>query len=91
MMRFVLFPCFALLAACGPMSPEKAAVICEERAQRAAGLTTEALVGISSDGAIGQVSVGISSDFIRGRDPQIVYQNCVYEKTGQGPIRPLVL
>ena len=47
---------------------------------------------IDSDGdAVSSISIGISSEFLRGKDPQRVYENCVFQKTGQGPIRPLRL
>lgn len=80
-----------LLAACGPVSPERAADMCEDRARAATGPTGEIGVGVGSEGASGRVEIGITSDFIRGRDPYIVYEECVRQKTGQGPIRPLVL
>lgn len=81
-----------ILAGCGPVSPERAADMCEERARAATGPTGEVGVGITSDGdARGRFEIGITSDYIRGRDPYDVYDSCVRQKTGQGPIRPLVL
>ena len=47
-------------------------------------------VGPDGDVSTG-VSIGISSDFLRGRDPYEVYEECVFRKTGQAPIRPLEL
>ena len=90
-MRFFALSGVVLLAACGPVSPERAADMCEERARAATGPTGEIGVGVGSEGASGRVEIGITSDFIRGRDPYIVYEECVRQKTGQGPIRPLVL
>ena len=82
----------AMLAACGPMSPERAADVCEDRARAATGPTGEASFGISSDGDFSTgVEIGITSDFIQGRDPYLVYDSCVRRRTGQGPIRPLDL
>jgi hypothetical protein len=79
-------------AACGPMSPERAARICEERARAAAGPTGEIGIGITSDGdARGSFEIGITSDYLQGRDPYEVYDSCVRQKTGQGPVRPLDL
>lgn len=90
-----LAACIALLAglaACGPVSPETAARQCEEQARRAAGPTGEFGIGVNSKGNVSTgVSIGISSDFLRGREPQDVYENCVFQKTGEDPIRPLVL
>lgn len=81
-----------LLTACAPMSPERAADVCEERARAAAGPTGEVGIGISSGGDVSpRIKIGVTSDFLRGRDPYLVYENCVREKTGQGPIRPLDL
>ena len=90
-MRFLALSGLLLLAACGPVSPERAADMCEDRARAATGPTGEIGVGVGSNGASGRVEIGITSDFIRGRDPYIVYEECVRQKTGQGPIRPLVL
>lgn len=83
---------FLALAACGPISPQEAADQCEERARAAQGPTGEARIGVNSEkGVVGGVSLKITSDFVAGRDPQIVYENCVVQKTGQGPVRPLRL
>lgn len=78
-----------LLVACGPVSPQRAAQICEERAQAAQGPTGGVTLGASSDGdryVTGEI--GLSSDYLRGRDPMDVYESCVYSRTGQPPIRP---
>ncbi len=81
-----------LLIACGPISPEEAADQCEERARNAAGPTGEARLGVNSEtGVVGGVELTVTSDFLAGKDPQIVYENCVFQKTGQGPVRPLRL
>lgn len=82
----------ALLAACGPISPGRAADMCEQRARAATGPTGEIGIGYNTQrGAVGKVEIGITSDYVVGRDPYIVYEQCVRQKTGQGPIRPLVL
>ncbi|MDJ1007677.1 MAG: hypothetical protein QNJ13_07595 [Paracoccaceae bacterium] len=84
-----------LLAACGPISPEEAANRCEDRARNAAGPTGEATLGVGSSGGDVDVIAGleltVTGDFIAGRDPQTVYENCVFNLTGQGPVRPLRL
>jgi len=90
-MRRLAFPCI-VLAACGPMSPERAADLCEDRARAATGPTGEVGIGVNNRGETrGSVEIGITSDYIRGRDPYVVYEECVRARTGQGPIRPLVL
>ena len=86
------------VSACAPVSPERAADLCEERARAAQGVTGEVGIGVAGGsgrqtGLVTNVDVGfsLSSDTIRGRDPYQVYDRCVRDKTGQGPIRPLIL
>jgi len=80
------------LAACGQVSPERAADICEERARDAQGPTGGVTIGTNSNtGGFASVEIGVSSDFIAGRDPVEVYENCVFDRTGMAPIRPPVL
>ena len=75
-----------------PVTPEQAAEICEYRARDAQAPTTDVIVGAGSDtGLFGAVSIGLSSDFIAGRDPIEVYEQCVFERTGAAPVRPPVL
>ena len=86
-MGFVLFGCTPQ-----PISPERAAEICEERARAAQGPTGRVSVGTNSNsGPFAGVEVGVSSDFVAGRDPVAVYEQCVLDRTGAAPIRPPVL
>lgn len=81
-------------AACAPapVSPQRVAEICEERARGAQGPTGAVSVGTNSkSGGFAGLSIGISSDFISGRDPVEVYESCVFDRTGEAPIRPAVL
>lgn len=81
-----------VLTACGPVSPELAARQCEERARAATGPTGEIGLGVSTNGdARAGFEIGVTSDYLQGRDPYEVYETCVRQKTGQGPIRPLDL
>jgi len=80
-----------MLAACGPVSPERAADMCEDRARAATGPTGEVGIGVGSNGGSGSIEIGITSDYIQGRNPYEVYESCVRQKSGQGPIRPLEL
>ena len=81
-----------LVAACTPISPERAADRCEERARAAQGPTGSVTVGTNSrSGGFFEGSIGISTDAIRGLDPVAVYDRCVLELTGELPIRPPVL
>ncbi len=88
----ILLPALMLLAACGPLSPERAAEVCEDKARAATGPTGEIGIGIGTGGKVGsRLEVGVTSDYLRGLDPYQVYEDCVRRETGQGPIRPLVL
>lgn len=80
-----------VLSACGPVSPELAARQCEERARAAWRPTAEIGIGVGNRGAGGYAEFGVTSDYLQGRDPYAVYDQCVRQKSGQGPIRPLVL
>ncbi len=91
-MRFAVL--LLALAACTPVpvSPERAAEICEDKARAAQGPTGRVSVGTNSrTGGFGGVEIGVSSDFITGRDPLEVYAQCVFDRTGAAPIRPPVL
>lgn len=82
-----------LLAACATtVDPERAAQACEERARAAQGPTGEVTFGFNSQsGSVAGATVGLSSDFLTGKDPVEVYENCVFQRTGMAPIRPPVL
>jgi hypothetical protein len=72
-----------------PISPERAAEICEQKARDAQGPTGSVTIGTNSnDGAFASASIGVNTDFLRGLDPLEVYENCVFERTGAAPIRP---
>lgn len=76
-------------AACTPMSPERAADRCEERARAAQGPEIGVTIGANSnDGPFASGSFSISADAIQGRDPIAVYESCVLNLTGAPPIRP---
>jgi hypothetical protein len=81
----------ASVAACGPIDPGVAADQCEERARQADGPFGEVQLGTLRGRAAGSIEVGITSDYLSGRDPYEVYDTCVRAKTGQGPVRPLIL
>lgn len=81
------------LAGCDvpPISPERAYEICSEQARRAAGPTGTVGLGVGSSGVSGNFEVTVTDDFVRGRDPYLVYENCFRQRTGAGPTRPLIL
>ncbi|MBO6854101.1 MAG: hypothetical protein JJ872_10095 [Marivivens sp.] len=82
-----------MLAACSTtVDPERAAQACEERARAAQGPTGEMTFGVNSQtGSFAGASIALSSDFLTGKDPVEVYENCVFQRTGMAPIRPPVL
>ena len=88
-MRLLVLP-VALLAACGPPTPEQIERQCRERAYDAEAPSGNVGVGINSSGNVSVgVSVGASLDYLRGRDPEEVYESCMIRRTGSAPITPL--
>jgi hypothetical protein len=79
-----------LLAACGPVSLQQAERECFQRARLAQQPRGEVGVGVNSNGDIeSNFELNISSDYIQGRDPSAVFDQCVYEKSGMAPSRAL--
>jgi hypothetical protein len=76
-----------LLAACGPISMRDAEQQCFDRARHAEAPRGEVGVGASTNGAYARGEITITSDFLRGADPETVYNTCVVRKTGQNPQR----
>ncbi len=84
----------ALLAAgCGPQEPlsvERAMAICAEEARRATSPTGSVMIGVGSGGDVSAgVVVGVTPDYLVGRDPEEVYDNCVVARSGEAPTKPL--
>lgn len=74
------------------MDPLRAAEICEERARAAQGPTGSITFGANSrSGASASTQIGVTGDFLSGRDPLEIYESCVISRTGQPPVRPPVL
>lgn len=89
MIRAAIICCAVLVSACTPITPERAADRCEERARAAQGPEVGLTVGTNSNsGPFAGASIGISLDAIRGRDPIEVYESCVFGLTGELPVRP---
>ncbi len=92
MMRIVSIIAVSFAAACTPMTPERAADRCEERARAAQGPEVDVTVGVNSDsGPFASAGIGVSLDALRGTDPIAVYESCVLRLTGEPPIRPVRL
>ena len=84
------FPLFLMLAACGPVSLQQAEKACFDRARLAQQPRGTVGLGINSNGQTsGLLDVQVSTDFLQGRDPAVVYNQCVYQKSGQVPSQPL--
>jgi hypothetical protein len=82
-----------MLTACDTtVSPERAYEQCSERARLAERPRGSVGAGVGSGGRVlGNLDVTITSDFLTGRDPYIVYDACFRNLTGAGPTRPLIL
>ncbi len=77
------------LAGCGPISVEQAERQCYERARLAEQPRGSVSVGVGSGGRTAAgVELNVSTDYLMGRDPGQVYDNCVVNKSGQMPSRP---
>ncbi|MDQ7776521.1 hypothetical protein [Paracoccus aminovorans] len=89
--QMLLVPALLLgLAACAPIPVEQAERACLADARDATGPRTEMGIGVGSHGVRGGfVQIGVSSDYIMGRDPSQVFQECVQRRSGQVPTRPL--
>ncbi|WP_375263386.1 hypothetical protein [Palleronia sp.] len=87
----VLIAAPLILAACAPLSPEAAYRACSARAQAAAAPQGAAEIGVGTGGVSTGLSLSVTSDYLRGRDPGAVYDACIRARTGQGPTQPLVL
>jgi hypothetical protein len=87
--RLAILATALLVAACTPMTPERAAERCEERARAAQGPEIDLSIGANSErGLLTSGTLSISADAIRGLDPIAVYESCVFNLTGDAPIRP---
>jgi hypothetical protein len=92
MMRVVAILGVTLVSACSPITPERAADRCEERARAAQGPEIGLTLGANSNsGPFASGSIGISADAVRGLDPIAVYESCVLNLTGEAPIRSVRL
>lgn len=71
----------ALLAACTSVPPTytyaEAIAVCEDKARSAAGPRGEAEFGVGTGGPSASLSLSFDESFLRGRDPDIVYGECL--------------
>lgn len=92
-MRILVLPILIIAAACSPkpISVERAMAQCKDRALSATKPDIHIGVGVGGGGKVsGGIGVGLSGDYLRGRDPHEVYETCVMAKSGQKPTQPLV-
>ncbi|WP_413870656.1 hypothetical protein [Albidovulum sp.] len=87
--RAAFLPAVALMAACGPMSVERAEDACFARAHLAAHPRGLVAAGAGTGGAGSKLRLEVSSDWLQGRDPAALYDACVHQKSGRFPRRPL--
>ena len=79
-----------LLSACGPVSLPQAERACFDRARLAQQPRGTVGLGVNSNGQTsGLLDVQVSTDFLQGRDPSAVYDQCVYQKSGMAPSQSL--
>ena len=83
-----VIPVLLTLTACGPVSREQAERDCLPRARLAEQPRGEIRAGMSSDGPTFGGEISISTDYIMGRDPAQIYDQCVMAKSGELPSRP---
>lgn len=89
--RYVAPLLILALAGCAaePPTREQAAQRCEDRARAAQAPDVGGVVAVSNrDGPSVGLSIGLSADLLRGRDQLEVYEECVFDLTGEPPIRP---
>lgn len=77
------------IAGCGPVPLAQAERDCLEDARLAERPRGTLELGLGSGGRRhGALAVEISADYLAGRDPEKVWQSCVYSRSGQIPTRP---
>ena len=99
MMRLMPIGMIAMmgLSACAdpkPITVERAMAQCTDRARSAVKPDVNVGVGVGIGRKVRTgVGIGIelSSDYLKGRDPVEVYEECVVAKSGEKPTQPLEL
>lgn len=78
-----------LLTACGPIPVAEAEKACLQQARLAQQPRGEVGLGFGSGGrTAANLDLTISSDYLLGRDPDVVFGDCVRSRSGQSPTRP---
>lgn len=88
MMRVWMFAPLALLIGCGPIPVQQAERACLERARLAQKPEASIFLGVNNRGDVLKgASFGVSTDYLAGRDPSAVFNECVKSRSGQFPTR----
>ncbi len=90
-LTFVLFASCALSGCTSTESMASAEQKCAGEADLADGFGGNVRAGIGSDGATGGLSLTITENIFAPKDEIIVYENCVFRRTGQSPSRSLAM
>ena len=80
----------ALIAGCSsePVPVKQAMEMCMEPARKAGGPTGSVGLGFDSDGGVSStLSIELTDDYIFGRDPDDVFEECVVKRSGSLPDR----
>ena len=81
----------ALIAGCSsePVSVRQAMEMCMEPARKAAGPTGTFGLGFGSEGGVSSsLSIELTGDYLIGRDPDEVFEECVVRQSGAVPDQP---
>ena len=78
----------AMLSACTPRqySYVEARALCQDKADAAAGPQGNASVGFGTGGPSASLGISISDSYLRGDDPQIVFDTCMNNLMAAGQI-----
>jgi len=75
--------------ACAPVSVERAMSDCESQVGLADGIGGNVSVGVGTGGTRTGASIVITNDIFNPKTPEEFYSDCVVQKSGQLPTRPL--
>ncbi|MCB5200308.1 hypothetical protein SAMN05428995_101635 [Loktanella sp. DSM 29012] len=91
-LRGISLIALSVLVACGPPAPltiQQIEARCADQAASAAGPTGQVAIGVSSSrGVQTGIAIGVTDDFLRGRDPATVYAECYTRLSGAAPLTP---
>lgn len=69
------------------MTRAEAISLCQEKANNASSPTYNATIGVNSNtGAFGGLSISLSDAYLRGLDPEVVYESCMNDLAANGQI-----